>query len=246
MFEIDSTTFYLVICLMWIALRFIRALATRNFDLNRELVAGILFIFLCLLSYRVFEPFRFTLEKVNKPNLIPVINSLRMIRTAAATQHEPLIRLVQVLLWGNLLIFTPIGFLVSVLFKGLRSSWKILLVGAAISITIETLQLVLAVRVFDVDDIILNSLGTWLGYLVFLLVNAIPPCKRACNRIAEAQRPGAGWFAGVFAALVGVAFFGQIYQGWQTMQTTGDYIIGEPQGKTLLEWLRWLFSQGHG
>jgi hypothetical protein len=175
-----------------------------------------------------------------------VVNSLKMLRTANATEYLPLIRIVQILLLGNLLIFVPIGLLVSVLFRDLRSGWKMLLVGAGISLTIEVLQLILAVRVFDIDDILLNALGTWLGYLLFLGLNALPTFRHLFDSIAKAQRPGAGWFFGITALVVGIAFFGHIYQGWQAVQNVGDCIIAEPEGKTLLEWLRWLLSQGHG
>lgn len=246
MFEIDSARFYMVISVIWIALRIIRGLTTRKFDLSREILVNLLFIFLCFLSYRVFEPFRFVLEKANKPNLIPVVNSLKMLRTANATEYKPLIRIVQILLLGNLLIFVPIGFLVSILFRDLRSSWKILLVGAGISLTIEVLQLILAVRVFDIDDILLNALGTWIGYLLFLGLNALPPLRRFFDNIAKAQRRGAGVFFGITALVVGIAFFGLIYQGWMAVKDIGDRIIAEPEGKTLLEWLRWLLSQGQG
>lgn len=187
MFEIDSTRFYLVISLIWVALRIIRGLTTKKIDLKREIMVSMLFAFLCFLSYRAFEPFRFVLEKPNKPNLIPIVNSLKMLRTANETEYLPLIRLVQLLLLGNLLIFMPIGLLVSILFKDLRSGWKMLLVGGVISLTIEILQLILAVRVFDIDDILLNALGTWLGYLLFLGVNALPPFRRLFDSIAEAQ-----------------------------------------------------------
>ena len=246
MFDIDSTRFYLVISVIWIALRMIRGLATKKFDLKRELLVDLLFAFLCMLSYRVFEPFRFNFEDSGKVNLVPIINSLKMIRNANATEHVPMIRLVQLLLWGNLLVFVPVGFAVSVLFKNLRSTWKMLLVGAGLSVTIEVLQLLLAVRVFDVDDILLNTLGTWLGYLVFLLLNVLPPLRDLFSQVAEAQRPWAGLFFVLTALVIGTAFLGHIYQGWQAIQGIGDRIIQEPEGKTLLEWLRHLLFKNDG
>ena len=246
MFEIDSARFYLVISVIWVALRMIRGLATRKFDLKREILVTLLFAFLCILSYRVFEPFRFGLEGSNKANFIPIVNSLKMIRTANATEYVPLIRLVQVLLLGNLLVFVPFGLSVSILFKSLRSGWKMLLIGAGLSLTIELLQLILAVRVFDIDDILLNTLGTWLGYLLFLGVNALPPFRRLFDSIAEAQRPGAGWFFGITALLVGIVFFGHVYQGWVAVKDIGDRIVVEPEGRTLLEWLRSLLFKNDG
>ena len=246
MFEIDSTRFYIVIGFVWIALRMIRGLVTRKFDLRREILVNLLFVFLCMLSYRVLEPFQFNFEGTGKVNLTPVLNSLKMIRTANATEHVPLIRLVQLLLWGNLLVFVPFGLIVSILFKDLRKGWKLLLVGAGLSLTIETLQLILAVRVFDIDDILLNALGTWLGYLFFLIINALPSIKRLFIRIVAAQRPKAGLFFGITVLVVGIAFFGHIYQGWRAIEGIGDRIVTDPEGKTLLEWFRSLLFKGDG
>ena len=244
-FEINSAGLYLAITLLWLTLRIIRGLATRQFDLKRELVVMLLFAFLCLLSYRLFEPFRFNLERNLKANFVPIVNSLLMIQRAEATRYQPLIRIVQFLLLGNLLVFMPIGMLAAVLFRDLRSGWKMLLLGAGFSLIVETLQVLLAVRVFDVDDILLNALGTWLGYGVFRLANLLPPLRKWFDGIAAAQRKGAlGFF--VFACLsLGAVFFGFVYSGWHSAENAGEYVLGEPEGRTLLQWFRWLFSRGY-
>ncbi len=67
--EINSAGLYLAITILWAAMRLIRALATRQFDLKRELVVTLLFVFLCLLSYRLLEPFRFNLSGTSGPTL---------------------------------------------------------------------------------------------------------------------------------------------------------------------------------
>lgn len=244
-FEINSAGLYLAITLLWLTLRIIRGLATRQFDLKRELVVMLLFAFLCLLSYRLFEPFRFNLERNLKANFVPIVNSLLMIQRAEATRYQPLIRIVQFLLLGNLLVFMPIGMLAAVLFRDLRSGWKMLLLGAGFSLIVETLQVLLAVRVFDVDDILLNALGTWLGYGVFRLANLLPPLRKWFDGIAAAQRKGAlGFF--VFACLsLGAVFLGFVYSGWHAAENAGEYVLGEPEGRTLLQWFRWLFSRGY-
>ena len=68
---------------------------------------------------------------------------------------------------GNALIFLPFGIILPVLFRRLRSWWKITLLGAVFSLCVETAQLICSVGVFDVDDIFLNTLGAFLGYLIF-------------------------------------------------------------------------------
>jgi glycopeptide antibiotics resistance protein len=85
-------------------------------------------------------------------------------------------------LWLNLVLFVPIGALLPLLFAGI-SARRVLLTGVAVSMTIELVQLVgdLTVsngRVCDVDDLLANSLGTAVGYVLFLLVTLVPPARR--------------------------------------------------------------------
>lgn len=70
---------------------------------------------------------------------------------------------------GNVLIFAPLGFFAPLLWKPLRRWWAALGLSAAVSLLIEFLQLFLG-RSVDVDDLILNTLGGLLGYLLFCLL----------------------------------------------------------------------------
>ena len=63
---------------------------------------------------------------------------------------------------GNLLLFMPYGFAIGYYTKTKKLRYAFLL-GLILSITIETTQFLIG-RVFDVDDIILNSLGCVLGF----------------------------------------------------------------------------------
>lgn len=78
-------------------------------------------------------------------------------------------------LLGNIIVFMPVGILPSVISKGYRSIFKILLLTMLLSLTVELLQLVLRVGSFDIDDIILNTIGGGLGYIVYCLSGAIYP-----------------------------------------------------------------------
>jgi len=69
-------------------------------------------------------------------------------------------------LFGNIMLFMPMGFLLKA-FNRKRSTWRIVLAGALISASIELLQYVFKIGVCDIDDVILNTLGTWSGVLVF-------------------------------------------------------------------------------
>jgi glycopeptide antibiotics resistance protein len=66
---------------------------------------------------------------------------------------------------GNILLFMPLGFSISLKFKKINTIWKAGMIGLFISFAIECIQLTMPYRWFEVDDMILNTLGTMLGYM---------------------------------------------------------------------------------
>ena len=71
---------------------------------------------------------------------------------------------------GNILGFVPAGFFIPVLWKNKRGFLFTACVTLQMSLLVEILQLVFRVGSFDVDDLILNTLGGMLGYLLLRLV----------------------------------------------------------------------------
>lgn len=70
---------------------------------------------------------------------------------------------------GNIALFIPLGIFASLLFR--KTAWRHILIGSALfSFVLETLQLILQVGSFDVDDILLNTLGVMLGYALFAAI----------------------------------------------------------------------------
>ena len=68
-------------------------------------------------------------------------------------------------LWGNIGMFAPIGFGLPMLWQE-RKWYHAVLYGCAFSFMIEVIQ-VFAGRVSDIDDLILNTAGTILGYILY-------------------------------------------------------------------------------
>lgn len=67
----------------------------------------------------------------------------------------------------NLILFIPLGFLIPFVFKS--DNWncnKVLLIGFLLSFCIEFLQL-FGGRFFEIDDIVANTFGTLVGYLLW-------------------------------------------------------------------------------
>ncbi len=71
---------------------------------------------------------------------------------------------------GNVVVFIPYGCGLPLLFERLQSFWRIAVLSFAASLLAETMQLILRVGCFDVDDLLLNTVGGCIGYLIFLLI----------------------------------------------------------------------------
>lgn len=70
------------------------------------------------------------------------------------------------LLIGNLIWFVPLGMYLKWLGK-VNKTWKIVLAGLMLSMIIECLQYLFGTGISELDDLILNSLGTWCGAGIF-------------------------------------------------------------------------------
>ena len=73
---------------------------------------------------------------------------------------------------GNVLIFIPFGFFEAIASRS-RSFWGTMTDGLFLSMLVEVFQLVTKVGRFDIDDLILNTAGVVIGYLIFLVCNAM-------------------------------------------------------------------------
>ena len=72
---------------------------------------------------------------------------------------------------GNVLLFMPFGFFSSYYLK-FKKPWVILGLTLVTSFSIEVIQMSIG-RVFDVDDILLNIVGGYLGYLIYYVISRI-------------------------------------------------------------------------
>ncbi|MEE0419662.1 MAG: VanZ family protein [Lachnospiraceae bacterium] len=72
---------------------------------------------------------------------------------------------------GNVLAFVPFGAILPVLWNRTRGFIRIGVMTFEFSLLVETIQLVSKVGSFDVDDLLLNTLGGILGYAAFVVCN---------------------------------------------------------------------------
>lgn len=76
-------------------------------------------------------------------------------------------------IFGNALVFVPIGFWIPMLHKHMSRLIPVAVWSVVLSLSIETIQLVSKVGIFDVDDIFLNTLGGIAGYVLYRVSMAI-------------------------------------------------------------------------
>lgn len=69
---------------------------------------------------------------------------------------------------ANILVFIPLGFFISS--KNPKNVFKALIICLGVILSIELIQLFFKIGFFDVDDIILNFIGSLLGVFISLFV----------------------------------------------------------------------------
>ncbi len=76
---------------------------------------------------------------------------------------------------GNILIFVPFGLLVpaSAKKKYLKNFFTVMALTVALSAAIELIQYFTVVGAFDIDDIILNTVGGFVGYICYLFARLV-------------------------------------------------------------------------
>lgn len=81
---------------------------------------------------------------------------------------------------GNVILLMPLAFFLPLLFDKQRNFLLFLITAALVSALIEAVQLVLMIGVCDVDDLILNTAGAVIAYLLL----SLPPMRRLVKLIA--------------------------------------------------------------
>ncbi len=71
---------------------------------------------------------------------------------------------------GNLVMLLPLGIYLPLLYRGLKNFFAVAITCMLLSLSIELMQLATHFRVADVDDIILNTTGGCIGYVLLWLV----------------------------------------------------------------------------
>jgi len=172
MIQISYASIVTAISVIWVFIRTIICLKNKQFDWKRELQLILVYICIVVVVRFTFFPFSKVDDKIQplifdiatmwpfRINWIPFINLFDYPDT-----RDILINVI-----GNTTMFIPLGIVWPIVFKELDTHKKAIVAGVGCSLLIEILQLPFFIRVSDVDDLILNSLGYIMGYGIYLLV----------------------------------------------------------------------------
>lgn len=110
-------------------------------------------------------------------NLLPLVNTIKDIIKDVTTENETwfFIKFWLTNLLGNIILLSPLAVLVPILSKKFRSLKSVVILCFCTSCFIEFLQYVSLFvgnsRSVDIDDVILNTLGAFIGFGIFKILN---------------------------------------------------------------------------
>lgn len=90
-------------------------------------------------------------------------------------------------IFGNIIIFVPFGILLAEIFPKTRNILKILGITFATSFFVEFIQFFIG-RSVDIDDLILNLLGSVIGYFIWKKIIRFKFAKKNRRRIKRTER----------------------------------------------------------
>lgn len=148
-----------------------------QFSIKREIVLGLFYVYiLCFIGITLFPLFiSWTGQAGNSSiNLVPVF---RTVNDVSSSFQQPEMQNFMIKFWiknifGNILLLFPFGVMLPILWRKFNNIRNTLLYSFLFSLGIEIIQLLSYYvgnwgRSFDIDDIILNTFGAWIGYIFY-------------------------------------------------------------------------------
>lgn len=149
---------YMIISIpIFILVRFILYKYRKKVDINHEILLFIFYLFLIGLLSQTILPINNGKDRIN---LIP----FKIFYDTYIELLDGNIYYFIISFLGNIIMFIPIGLLIQLLYN--LNDKKVILIGFCLSLFIEIFQLFLP-RETDIDDLIFNTFGTFIGLLIY-------------------------------------------------------------------------------
>ena len=175
MIQISYASMVVFISIIWCLVRVVCAIKDKSVNWKREI--QLIFVYICIVVVARFTFFPFS--KINGEIQPLVFESeksfpFRVNWILFVNLFDyPEMRDILINVIGNTAMFIPLGIVWPSVYKGLDTHKKVISAGIGVSLCIEILQLPFYDRVSDVDDLLLNSLGFIIGYLLYLLAQLL-------------------------------------------------------------------------
>ncbi|WP_162000237.1 VanZ family protein [Companilactobacillus halodurans] len=158
------TLFFIVLRFIWIKMK--KKDTTFWYEFWLDLFVFYVFLLFALTVFRegyFIWQFKFYWHRpLSEINIVPLIETFKL------ADAKSLVDFIYNL-YGNIMWFVPMGFFIPALSKKHLKFFDVVVIGALISISIETMQFVLNTGVTDIDDVIFNTIGAMVGYLLFFI-----------------------------------------------------------------------------
>ena len=186
MIQITYLGMFVVITLCWIVARFVSARVTGSVDIKKELRLLTLYVCIVVISRFVYFPMH-----LKNGHVAPIIFDIHKAYPFKCS-FKPFLFLEQkyagykINIVGNIAMFIPVGMVLPFCFKKLNNVIKVTLMGMCYTIFIEISQLPLYQRHTDIDDVILNTSGVFIGAVIYFTVKSIHYLLNKDNTESEA------------------------------------------------------------
>ncbi|MEV6128206.1 VanZ family protein [Streptomyces violaceusniger] len=154
-------------------------LQRKSFGARAARLLVLLLAFVCMVGFAA---------ALAKATLVPQPGSVDLVhtnlhpgRSLRAYVDQPAFQDTVKQIGGNVLLGAPFGVLLPMLLPKARGAVRVVVVTALVMVAVETVQgLIVEGRAFDIDDVILNTAGALLGYVVIgrWLGHALHPRRR--------------------------------------------------------------------
>ena len=178
MLEITYTGVFIFITLAWIITRIICGIKSKKADWKYELKLLTVYICLVVIARIVYFPkdlvdghiasLYLEYDKIFPLwiNFVPIVHMF--------DQYDGwLINII-----GNITMFIPVGLAWPYCFKKLDTIGKVVLAGGGLTLFIEITQLPFYSRCSDIDDLIMNTTGVFIGAIIYFGIKCLKSNKK--------------------------------------------------------------------
>ena len=187
---LDSIVVYLlapIVLLIVEISRFIKAKRSkRKFFCLKEFFVIMFQVYLALLISVTLFPLTVGDRKVNLlVNFIPIVNLVKDLIVGVDTMGFFMVKFWIINILGNIILLSPLAFIMPIISKRFRSLKSVVILCFCTSLFIEFLQFLSLfignLRSADIDDVILNTLGAFIGFGVSKVLSRFSFFKNNIN-----------------------------------------------------------------